>query len=51
LGRVITELSNKTWSAGRNSITWDADHFSSGVYFIHFTAGDYQKTQRIVLLK
>ena len=51
MGRVVAELANETWLAGRHTITWNADQFGSGVYFIHFTAGDYQQTQRIVLLK
>ena len=51
LGKVVAELSNKTWLSGQQSITWKADRFSSGVYFIRFNAGDYHKTQRILLLK
>jgi len=51
LGKVVAELSNKTWSAGKQSIIWQADQFSSGIYFIHFTAGDFKKIQRIILLK
>ena len=51
LGKVVIELSNEIWSTGKHSIKWNATQFSSGIYFIHFTAGDYQQTQRIVLLK
>jgi len=51
LGKVVAELSNEKWLSGNQTITWKADQFSSGLYFIHFSSGDYKKTQRIVLLK
>jgi hypothetical protein len=51
LGQVVTELSNETWLPGQQSITWNANQNSSGVYFIHFSSGTYYKTQKILLLK
>ena len=51
LGQVVAELSNKTWLAGQQSITWNANQNNSGVYFINFNSGNYYKTQKILLLK
>jgi len=51
LGQVVAELSNKTWLPGHQSITWNANQNSSGVYFIHFSSETHYKTQKILLLK
>lgn len=51
LGRVVAELADEIWPTGKHIIKWDADNFSSGIYFVRFHAGNYQETQRIILLK
>jgi hypothetical protein len=51
LGQVVAELSNETWLPGQQSITWNANQISSGVYFIHFSSENHHKTQKILLLK
>ena len=51
LGQVVAELSNETWLGGQQSITWNANQNSSGVYFINFNSGNHYKTQKILLLK
>ena len=51
LGQVVAELSNETWLPGQQSITWNANQYSSGVYFINFNSGNHYKTQKILLLK
>ena len=51
LGQVVAELSNEIWLAGQQSITWNANQYSSGVYFINFNSGNHYKTQKILLLK
>jgi len=56
-GREIKTLVNKKeYAAGRYEVTWDAtDNFSqkvaSGVYFYRFTANNFNKMGRMVLLK
>ncbi len=50
-GREITTLVNGFTSTGYHSITWNADIQSSGVYFVHFSAGDYHEVQKIMLMK
>ena len=51
LGQVVAELSNEIWLPGQQSITWNANQYSSGVYFINFNSGNHYKTQKILLLK
>jgi len=50
-GREITALDSGGWVLGKNTAVWDASDCSSGVYFVHLTAGEYQKTQKLVLMK
>jgi hypothetical protein len=50
-GREVATLLNTTMEAGYHSVTWDANSFSSGVYFVHMIAGEYLKTQKLMLLK
>ena len=38
-------------SSGRHQVTLTASTLSSGTYFCVFTAGDFQKTQKVMLLK
>ncbi len=54
--QVKTLLDKKEYAAGRYEISWDAtDRFSqkvaSGVYFYRFTANNFTKMGRMVLLK
>jgi len=51
LGRKVETLNNGNQSAGSHSIIWNADGFSSGVYFYKLTAGEYKHTQKMMLLK
>ena len=50
-GRLIAELVNIEQEAGYHSITWDASKQSNGVYFVKMIAGDYQYTQKLMLVK
>ncbi len=54
--QVKTLLDKKEYAAGRYEVSWDAtDNFSrrvaSGVYFYRFTANNFTKMGRMVLLK
>jgi len=56
LGQQIRTLVNSTVAAGRYQITWDGSNsqgqkVSSGVYFYHIQAGDYNETKKMLLLK
>jgi hypothetical protein len=37
--------------AGYHSVVWNADSHASGVYFVKMIAGDYVKTQKLMLVK
>jgi hypothetical protein len=55
-GQEIISLKNGIDEPGRHSVTWNADQFASGVYFIHFTAtGDgvqsVHSIQKLMLVK
>jgi hypothetical protein len=51
LGRRVRTLVREKQQAGRHSIVWNADGFSSGMYFYRIQAGDYTKTKKMLLLK
>ncbi len=55
-GQIIRTLINQNMKAGNHSIVWNGKNNSnrtvgSGVYFYKFTAGKYQKVQKMLLLK
>ena len=37
--------------AGYNSVVWNADSYSSGVYFVKMVAGEFVNTQKLMLVK
>ncbi|MBD3169066.1 MAG: T9SS type A sorting domain-containing protein [candidate division Zixibacteria bacterium] len=51
LGEKVDELVNSNLTAGEHTVNWDADEFSSGIYFYTLTAGGASKTKRMVLMK
>ena len=50
-GREIVRLLDDRINAGYHSITWNADSFSSGFYFVKLVSGDFIKTQKLILVK
>ena len=51
LGAEVATLVSDTKPAGAYSITWNAQRFASGLYFIRLEAGDYNNVKKMVLLK
>jgi parallel beta-helix repeat protein len=51
LGRQVENPINNFKQAGVHTITFDASHLSSGVYFYRLQAGEMVKIKRMVLLK
>src|ERR1035437_2683840 len=51
LGSQIITLYEGFAAAGDHELVLDASKLSSGVYFVNFSAGDYQKAIKITLLK
>jgi len=50
-GRVADELANGYYPAGTYEKTFDASELSSGVYFARLSAGEYNQTEKLILLK
>lgn len=51
LGSLSSTLYSGFAESGDHELTLDASKLSSGVYFVNFSAGDYQKAIKINLLK
>jgi Secretion system C-terminal sorting domain len=51
LGREVTSLASGSFDAGSHSFVFDGSKLSSGVYYIHMTAGDVRDVKRMVLTK
>lgn len=51
LGQKIEILVDRNLSAGNHSAIWKADNIPSGVYFYRLTAGGFEQTKRMTLLK
>ena len=50
-GRLVEELVNINISPGNYRVMWDADEFSSGMYFVELVFEDYREVQKIIFLK
>jgi hypothetical protein len=51
LGRAVTTLVDGRQAAGTYELDFNASNFASGIYFLKMSAGDYVKTQKMMLLK
>ena len=51
LGRLVRTLVNENQIAGNHSVTFNASNLSSGVYFYRLTAGSFEQTKKLMLLK
>jgi hypothetical protein len=51
LGREVAVLVNGIQKAGKYTAKWGSENMPSGVYIYKMTAGDYEKTMKMVLLK
>ena len=50
-GRLVTQLAQGHYDAGEHSATFDGARLPSGIYFARLTAGEFNATQKMVLLK
>jgi len=51
LGREITTLIDEKQKPGNYKVIWNADEFSSGIYFAILKSSSYSKTLKIILLR
>jgi hypothetical protein len=50
-GRLVSTLSNQTYTAGEHSILMDGSNLASGSYFVQLTSAKHSQFQKLVLLK
>lgn len=51
LGREVTTLVNGTLSSGKHMVSFDAGALPSGVYIYRLSAGSFQQSRKLVLLR
>ncbi|MFA5833813.1 MAG: T9SS type A sorting domain-containing protein [Bacteroidota bacterium] len=51
LGQEVTSLVNSTLTAGVHSFNWNAERFSSGIYYYTLRVGKYSESKKMLLLK
>jgi len=51
LGRNVQTLVSKNQQAGYHHVIWQADEFTSGIYFYKLQAGEYIETKKMMLLR
>jgi hypothetical protein len=50
-GKMIDTISQTSMTAGYHTVVWNADAFTSGVYFIEVKASDVSKISKVMLIK
>jgi len=51
LGREVTTLIDGEQSAGIHTVSWDASHLSSGIFFYRLKVGDFIDVKKMILMK
>ena len=51
LGREVATLVNEHQGAGYHQISWDANVYSSGIYFYRIQSGNFLKIRKMILMK
>ena len=51
LGRQVALLVNEEKPAGAHTITWNAQHYPSGIYVYRIVAGDHVDSKKMLLMK
>ena len=51
LGRKVTTLVNEDKEAGVHEVIWNSGGTASGIYFYRMQAGDYSRTNKMLLLR
>ncbi len=50
-GKEVQTLVNSTLNQGQHSLNWNAENFSSGVYFYKITAGNFSDIKKMLYIK
>jgi hypothetical protein len=51
LGRQVEKLASEELYAGVYKYKWNAENFSSGIYFYRLVTGKYSAVKKMVLIK
>jgi hypothetical protein len=51
LGRRVETLVDGDRTAGYHQVTWNASGFASGIYFYRISAGDFNQSHKMIMLK
>jgi hypothetical protein len=51
MGRVVATVADEDYSAGRYTVSFDAQDLSSGVYFYRMQAGSFDAVRSMILVK
>jgi hypothetical protein len=51
IGNLVKTVSSEWHLPGSHQVTFDASNLPSGIYFARCTAGDFQQSQKLVLIK
>jgi hypothetical protein len=51
LGQEVEKLVDGVREPGTYSVTWDASHLASGVYYYRLVAGDFEATRKLLLIR
>ncbi|NUO18874.1 choice-of-anchor D domain-containing protein [bacterium] len=50
-GRLVRELVQQEFAAGRQCVSIDGKEMASGIYFVSMVSGEFQAAQKLVLMK
>lgn len=50
-GRLVRELVQQEFAAGRQRVSIDGNEMASGIYFVSMVSGEFQAAQKLVLMK
>jgi len=50
-GQMVDLLTNRHFDTGTHQITWNADKFASGVYFLRLSSDSENRFQKLILMK
>lgn len=50
-GRLINELANDTFNSGTNTVVFDAQILSPGIYFYQLTAGKFKQARKMIVVQ
>ena len=51
LGKQVISLVDEHYGSGYHTVTWNANEYSSGIYFVKMVAEDFIDTQKLMLIK